>query len=72
MGFEFGMFHEFQCPAGTSQPAAFAESFEQVDAAERPAAAKQAAPLYASAGRGLFDPLSLGWSRFDPLPLAAR
>jgi alkanesulfonate monooxygenase SsuD/methylene tetrahydromethanopterin reductase-like flavin-dependent oxidoreductase (luciferase family) len=35
MGFEFGMFHEFQCPAGTSQPEAFAESFEQVDAAER-------------------------------------
>ena len=35
MGFEFGMFHEFQCPAGTSQPDAFAESFEQVDAAER-------------------------------------
>jgi alkanesulfonate monooxygenase SsuD/methylene tetrahydromethanopterin reductase-like flavin-dependent oxidoreductase (luciferase family) len=35
MGFEFGMFHEFQCPAGTSQPEAFAESFAQVDAAER-------------------------------------
>jgi hypothetical protein len=35
MPFEFGMFHEFQCPAGTSQPAAFAESFAQVDAAER-------------------------------------
>src|SRR5882724_158386 len=35
MGFEFGMFHEFQCPAGTSQEEAFAESFEQVDAAER-------------------------------------
>src|SRR6202047_4347041 len=35
MAFEFGMFHEFQCPAGTSQPAAFAESFEQVEAAER-------------------------------------
>jgi len=35
MGFEFGMFHEFQCPAGTSQPEAFAESFEQVEAAER-------------------------------------
>jgi alkanesulfonate monooxygenase SsuD/methylene tetrahydromethanopterin reductase-like flavin-dependent oxidoreductase (luciferase family) len=35
MAFEFGMFHEFQCPAGTSQPDAFAESFEQVDAAER-------------------------------------
>jgi alkanesulfonate monooxygenase SsuD/methylene tetrahydromethanopterin reductase-like flavin-dependent oxidoreductase (luciferase family) len=34
MGFEFGMFHEFQCPAGTSQEEAFAESFEQVDAAE--------------------------------------
>jgi len=35
MGFEFGMFHEFQCPAGTSQEEAFAESFEQVEAAER-------------------------------------
>src|SRR5437899_3974073 len=35
MAFEFGMFHEFQCPAGMSQEAAFAESFEQVDAAER-------------------------------------
>jgi alkanesulfonate monooxygenase SsuD/methylene tetrahydromethanopterin reductase-like flavin-dependent oxidoreductase (luciferase family) len=35
MAFEFGMFHEFQCPAGTSQPEAFAESFTQVDAAER-------------------------------------
>src|SRR5215468_6028018 len=35
MAFEFGMFHEFQCPLGTSQEAAFAESFEQVDAAER-------------------------------------
>src|SRR6516165_9987135 len=35
MGFEFGMFHEFQCPAGMSQEAAFTESFEQVDAAER-------------------------------------
>ncbi|MBV9686490.1 MAG: LLM class flavin-dependent oxidoreductase, partial [Alphaproteobacteria bacterium] len=35
MAFEFGMFHEFQCPAGTSQPEAFAESFEQVEAAER-------------------------------------
>src|SRR6478736_5834750 len=35
MGCEFGMFHEFQCPAGVSQPEAFAESFEQVDAAER-------------------------------------
>jgi alkanesulfonate monooxygenase SsuD/methylene tetrahydromethanopterin reductase-like flavin-dependent oxidoreductase (luciferase family) len=35
MPFEFGMFHEFQCPAGRSQPQAFAESFEQVDAAER-------------------------------------
>jgi alkanesulfonate monooxygenase SsuD/methylene tetrahydromethanopterin reductase-like flavin-dependent oxidoreductase (luciferase family) len=29
------MFHEFQCPAGKSQEQAFAESFEQVDAAER-------------------------------------
>ena len=35
MAFEFGMFHEFQCPAGKSQPEAFAESFEQVEAAER-------------------------------------
>src|SRR5437868_8288167 len=35
MAFEFGMFHEFQCPAGMSQPEAFAESFEQVEAAER-------------------------------------
>ncbi len=35
MAFEFGMFHEFQCPAGTSQEEAFAESFAQVDAAER-------------------------------------
>jgi alkanesulfonate monooxygenase SsuD/methylene tetrahydromethanopterin reductase-like flavin-dependent oxidoreductase (luciferase family) len=35
MAFEFGMFHEFQCPAGKSQPDAFAESFTQVDAAER-------------------------------------
>src|SRR5439155_13777320 len=35
MAFEFGMFHEFQCPAGKSQPDAFAESFAQVDAAER-------------------------------------
>src|SRR5246500_3406682 len=35
MAFEFGMFHAFQCPAGPSQPEAFAESFEQVEAAER-------------------------------------
>jgi alkanesulfonate monooxygenase SsuD/methylene tetrahydromethanopterin reductase-like flavin-dependent oxidoreductase (luciferase family) len=35
MGFEFGMFHEFQCPAGKRQADAFTESFEQVDAAER-------------------------------------
>src|SRR5437016_8345939 len=35
MAFEFGMFHEFQCPAGMSQEAAFATSFEQIDAAER-------------------------------------
>src|SRR5260370_9252651 len=32
---EFGMFHEFQCPPGQSEAAAFAESFEQADAAER-------------------------------------
>lgn len=32
---EIGMFHEFQCPRGYTQERAFAESFEQVDAAER-------------------------------------
>lgn len=32
---EIGMFHEFQCPPGHSEERAFAESFEQVDAAER-------------------------------------
>ncbi|TXL74488.1 LLM class flavin-dependent oxidoreductase [Vineibacter terrae] len=32
---EIGMFHEFQCPHGYSEARAFAESFEQVDAAER-------------------------------------
>ena len=31
---EFGMFHEFQCPKGRAEAHAFAESFEQVDAAE--------------------------------------
>ena len=31
---EFGMFHEFQCPPGHSERQAFAESFEQVQAAE--------------------------------------
>src|SRR3981081_4181541 len=31
---EFGMFHEFQCPPGASAAEAFAQSFEQVDAAE--------------------------------------
>lgn len=31
---EFGMFHEFQCPPGQSERRAFAESFEQVQAAE--------------------------------------
>jgi alkanesulfonate monooxygenase SsuD/methylene tetrahydromethanopterin reductase-like flavin-dependent oxidoreductase (luciferase family) len=35
MAFEFGMFHEFQCPPGTTPEAAFAESFVQVDAAEK-------------------------------------
>jgi len=35
MAFEFGMFHEFQRPAGISDEEAFATSFEQVDAAER-------------------------------------
>src|SRR5215472_11059614 len=34
MAFEFGMFHEFQCPPGTTTEAAFAQSFAQVDAAE--------------------------------------
>jgi alkanesulfonate monooxygenase SsuD/methylene tetrahydromethanopterin reductase-like flavin-dependent oxidoreductase (luciferase family) len=32
---EFGMFHEFQCPPGRTEEQAFAESFEQVDAAEQ-------------------------------------
>jgi len=32
---EFGMFHEFQRVPGQTEAAAFAESFEQVDAAER-------------------------------------
>ena len=32
---EIGMFHEFQCPRGYTEERAFAESFEQVDAAER-------------------------------------
>jgi alkanesulfonate monooxygenase SsuD/methylene tetrahydromethanopterin reductase-like flavin-dependent oxidoreductase (luciferase family) len=35
MAFEFGMFHEFQRTAGAPDPAVFAESFAQVDAAER-------------------------------------
>src|SRR3954469_12836005 len=35
MAFEFGMFHEFQRPAGISDEEAFAISFEQVDPAER-------------------------------------
>jgi alkanesulfonate monooxygenase SsuD/methylene tetrahydromethanopterin reductase-like flavin-dependent oxidoreductase (luciferase family) len=35
MAFEFGMFHEFQRTAGVSDEAAFATSFEQIDAAER-------------------------------------
>src|SRR5215212_11546184 len=35
MGFEFGMFHEFQRPAGMTDEEAFATSFAQVDAAER-------------------------------------
>ena len=34
MAFEFGMFHEFQCPPGTTTEAAFAELFAQIDAAE--------------------------------------
>jgi alkanesulfonate monooxygenase SsuD/methylene tetrahydromethanopterin reductase-like flavin-dependent oxidoreductase (luciferase family) len=32
---EFGLFHEFQWPTGTSAATAFARSFAQVDAAER-------------------------------------
>ena len=32
---EFGMFHEFQCPAGRTEAESFAESFAQVEAAER-------------------------------------
>jgi alkanesulfonate monooxygenase SsuD/methylene tetrahydromethanopterin reductase-like flavin-dependent oxidoreductase (luciferase family) len=32
---EFGLFHEFHCPPGTSVATAFAQSFAQVDAAER-------------------------------------
>src|ERR1700721_3877100 len=35
MAFEFGMFHEFQRPAGVTEEEAFATSFEQIDAAER-------------------------------------
>jgi len=35
MAFEFGMFHEFQRTAGTTEEDAFRVSFEQVDAAER-------------------------------------
>src|SRR5579862_2419755 len=35
MAFEFGMFHEFQRPSGTTEEEAFATSFEQIDAAER-------------------------------------
>ena len=32
---EFGIFHEFPCPEGQSEAQAFAQAFEQVDAAER-------------------------------------
>src|SRR5579864_2787586 len=35
MAFEFGMFHEFQRPAGITEEEAFTTSFEQIDAAER-------------------------------------
>src|SRR6266700_3795392 len=35
MAFEFGIFHEFQRRAGQADTEAFAESFAQVDAAER-------------------------------------
>lgn len=35
MAFEFGMFHEFQRTSGMDDPAAFAQSFAEVDAAER-------------------------------------
>src|SRR6202030_3510944 len=35
MAFEFGMFHEFQRTAGSTDEQAFATSFEEIDAAER-------------------------------------
>src|SRR5271170_4184491 len=35
MAFEFGMFHEFQRTGGINDPAVFAQSFAQVEAAER-------------------------------------
>ena len=35
MAFEFGLFHEFQRRAGQDDAEAFAQSFAQVDAAER-------------------------------------
>src|SRR3974377_1895386 len=35
MAFEFGIFHEFQRRAGQADAEAFAQSFTQVDAAER-------------------------------------
>ena len=35
MPMEFGMFHEFQRPPGTDDATSFAQSFEQVDAAEQ-------------------------------------
>ena len=35
MAFEFGIFHEFSRGAGQSDAEAFAQSFAQVDAAER-------------------------------------
>src|SRR5215813_12545033 len=35
MGFEFGVFHEFQRRPGQTEAEAFATAFEQVDAAER-------------------------------------
>ena len=35
MGFEFGVFHEFQRRPGQTEAEAFTTAFEQVDAAER-------------------------------------
>ena len=35
MGFEFGVFHEFQRRPGQTEAEAFTTAFDQVDAAER-------------------------------------